>query len=285
LVKNKVSIVIVTHNSQATLERCLVSLQGGLAEVDHELVVVDNASSDGSGEIVKQQYPDATIVANEKNRGFAAACNQAVQETEGEFLLFVNPDVQMGPGSVQSMMALIRTDHKAGAITPRMRNLDGSFQPTCRRLPTIYNLLFSRGSVLSRLIGARHIYTLPDYAETKAVEAVAATVLLIRRSLFSRMKGFDERFFMYMEDTDLCYRLRTLGYRNYFVPTAGAVHDWGHGSDAGRLRRIWHHHFSVWKYFLKHLPNGFSLLVLPAILTLNMLLTIITPPYGRSGRR
>ena len=285
MVKNKVSIVIVTHNSQTALERCLTSLQGGLASVDHELIVVDNASSDGSTEMVRRHYPDAVVIANEINRGFAAACNQAVQETEGEFLLFVNPDVQIDPGSVQSMMALIRTDHKAGAITPRMRNLDGSFQPTCRRLPTIYNLLFSRGSVLSRLIGARHIYTLPDYAETIAVDAVAATVLLIRRSLFVRMKGFDERFFMYMEDTDLCYRLRAMGYRNYFVPTAGAVHDWGHGSDAGRLRRTWHHHFSVWKYFLKHLPNGFSLLVLPVILTLNMLLTIITPPYSRSGRR
>lgn len=285
MVKNKVSIVIVTHNSQTTLERCLASLHGSLADIDHELMVVDNASSDGSTEMVRRHYPDAVVIANEKNRGFAAACNQAVQETEGEFLLFVNPDVQIDPGSAQSMMALIRNDHEAGAITPRMRNLDGSFQPTCRRLPTIYNLLFSRGSVLSRLIGARHIYTLPDYAETTAVEAVAATVLLIRHSLFGRMKGFDERFFMYMEDTDLCYRLRAMGYRNYFVPTAGAVHDWGHGSDAGRLRRTWHHHFSVWKYFLKHLPNGFSLLVLPVILTLNMLLSIITPPYSRSGRR
>lgn len=285
MIKNRVSIVIVTHNSSAALDGCQANLRETLADVDHQLVVVDNASSDDSLEIIERHYPEAVVVRNTKNRGFAAACNQGAARTDGEFLLFVNPDVRLDPGAVECMMALIRSDHKVGAVAPRLRHPDGRFQPTCRRLPTIYNLLFSRGSMLSRLIGDRRIYTLPDYSETTEVEAVAAAVMMIRSLEFSRMEGFDERFFMYMEDTDLCCRLKARRYRNYFVLAAGGVHDWGRGSDAGRIRRAWRHHFSVWKYFLKHLPNGFSLLVLPLLLAMNLLLTIIVPPYRRSGRR
>jgi GT2 family glycosyltransferase len=285
LVKNKISIVIVTHNSAPIIKGCLVSLHKALRGIDAELVVVDNGSNDDSCEQIKQQFPDANIIVNKRNRGFAAACNQAVKEAEGEFVLFLNPDVRLDFGCLDSLRSAIQEDDKAGAVVPRMRYPDDSFQATCRRFPTMYNMLFSRGSVLTKLFGGSHIYTLGDYPETTIVDATAATVLMIRLSLLVRIGGFDERFFLYMEDTDLCLRLKSLGYRNYFVPSAGGVHDWGQGSNAGGIARACRHHLSVWRYFLKHSPNGFSLLVLPMILIMNLALVIASIPFRRRRER
>lgn len=281
MVKNKISIIIVTHNSAPALTGCLASLHLALKGIDSELVVVDNGSNDDSPEQIKQQFPNAIVVINDRNRGFAAACNQALEKSDGEFVLFLNPDVDLDSDCLDSLRSVIENDQQAGAVAPRMRHADGSFQATCRRFPTIYNMLFSRGSILGKLFGGSQIYTLPDYPETTIVDAVAATVLMIRRSLLIRVDGFDERFFMYMEDTDLCLRLVSLDYRNYFVPTAGGVHDWGQGSNAGGVVRACRHHLSVWRYFLKHLPNGFSLLVLPMILALNLIVAIGILPFRR----
>jgi GT2 family glycosyltransferase len=100
-------------------------------------------------------------------------------------------------------------------------------------------------------------------------------MMLIDRELFKLIGSFDRRFFMFMEDTDLCLRLTRSGFSNYFVPAAGGTHAWGQGSNAGRLRRNWYHHSSVWKYFLKHVPNGFSIIWLPLLLTINFILTAL----------
>ncbi len=282
---DKISVIVVTCNSLPSLGGCLAGLAGAVAAIDHELLVVDNNSTEDPSPVVRRHFPEARVQVLGKNVGFAAACNRGARAAKGMFLLFLNPDVILDGGAVNSLLAALKSYHKPGAVAGRMRYPDGGFQPTCRRFPTVGNIVFSRGSVLSRLFGGNTLYTLPDYEETMPVPAVAATVMLIRRSLFMLLKGFDERFFMYMEDTDLSKRLSTLGYVNLFVPTAGAVHDWGRGSDAGRIRRSWLHHNSMWKYFLKHLPNGFSLLVLPLILTTNFLFTLVIAALQPRGRK
>ena len=147
--------------------------------------------------------------------------------------------------------------------------------------PTVNNLLFSRGSIFGRIFGGSNRYTLPDSAELTAVPAVAGTMMMVRADLFRRLKGFDRRFFMYMEDTDFCYRLDRRGFSNLFAPGAGGIHAWATGSNVGRIKRAWWHHSSMWKYFMKHVPNLFSLVVLPAFLTINLLLVIA---FGR-GRQ
>ena len=110
---------------------------------------------------------------------------------------------------------------------------------------------------------------------------MAGTMVMVRRELFERLGGFDERFFLYMEDTDLSKRALDAGYVNLFVPGAGGVHGLGQGSSIGRWRRSRHQAVSVWKYFLKHHPNGFSVIVLPVLLLVNLLLQAITPPRRR----
>ncbi len=276
----QVSIVVVTHNSLPALTLCLDSLVEEMLSIPCELIVVDNASEDASREEVAKRFPRANIIANDSNLGFAAACNLGAKEANTEYLLFLNPDVQIDPGAVGKLRKVFDSRRDVGLVAGRMRHPDGRFQATCRRFPTAGNMLFSRGSVLSRLFDREGTYTLADHAETTEVPAVAATMLLMKRKLFEDAGGFDTRFFMYMEDTDLSLRVTQTGYVNFFVPSAGGIHVWGQGSKAGKAARRWQHHWSVWKYFLKHSPNGFSLLVLPALLLVNLLLSTL---FQRSG--
>jgi GT2 family glycosyltransferase len=213
----------------------------------------------------------------EGNRGFAAACNEGARAANGKFLLFVNPDACLDRGSVESLMTVLESHPRIGVVGGRLRFPDGTFQHSCRRFPTVSNILFSRGSILSGIFGGS-AYTLGDFEEPTEVPAMGANVMMIRRDLFLRMRGFDERYFMYMEDTDLCRRLFRRGFRNVFVPAAGAVHLWAGGSDAGRIRRAYLHHTAVWKYFMKHLPNLFSVVILPIFLLIHLLLVMA---FGR----
>ncbi|UCD64193.1 MAG: glycosyltransferase family 2 protein [Candidatus Zixiibacteriota bacterium] len=283
--QHRVSVIIVTHNSLPALDDALGSLKKGLEKISGwQVIIVDNASSDEWQSCVRRHFPQAETIANRKNRGFAAACNLGAKIAGGEFLLFHNPDVQIDGDCIANLMATFEESPRAGAVVGRMRFEDGRFQATCRNFPTIRNLLFSRGSVLSFLWRDTSEYTLGDYSELTEVPVVSGTLMMIRRDVFFSQAGFDERFFMYMEDTDLCLRLRQAGLRNYFVPSAGGIHLWGRGSQKGKTARQYYHHVSVWKFFVKHFPNGVSLLILPVILAVNLVLTWLLPPPSARSR-
>ncbi|MCH7948558.1 MAG: hypothetical protein IIC66_12260, partial [candidate division Zixibacteria bacterium] len=127
-------------------------------------------------------------------------------------------------------------------------------------------------------------YTLPDYGKITAVPAAAATLMMISKKLFKQIGRFDERYFMYMEDTDISKRLIMAGFKNYFVPSAGAVHDWGEGSQAGALKRSFYHHLSLYKYFCKHRQDWLARFVFPLPLLVNFilvnLLAMIRKPFN-----
>ncbi len=274
-----ITIIIVTFNSAATIGDCLSNIPEAASSQSYEIIVVDNASTDDTLKTVESNCRDAIVIRNTRNEGFGAACNRGVTEARGEYILLVNPDARLDPGSIPALVAKARLTPNCGLVVPRLRFPSGEFQPSCRQLPTIANMIFSRGSAFTRLFqsdrsrGSR--YTLPDLEVTTAVPAVAATVALIKRETYISHKGFDPRFFMYMEDTDLCARLGQSGFVHLFVPCAGAVHHWGKGSSAGSVVRLARHHLSVWKYFLKHFPNGFSVIVLPFLLVANMVIALL----------
>ena len=277
-----VTAVIVTCNSLPSVISCLKRLDGQRGLTLHEIVVVDNASTDGSPDAIRAGHPNVHVVMNKENVGFGRACNQGAEIATGEYLLFLNPDLELDSDAVGKLLAVARSTGRPGLIAGRLRYADGSFQANCRRFPTIANLLFSRGSIMGRLLMHRsdfrsEMYSLPDYDDVTPVPATAATMVMIRRDLFNKVRGFDPRFFLYMEDTDLSLRLHHAGYTNLFVPGAGGVHGFGKGSQIGRFRRSYHHHHSVWKYFLKHVPNGFSLFLLPLLLAVNLLAGAVMP--------
>ena len=269
----RISIIIVTFNSLPSLKYCLAHLKEAVKRTKCQLIIVDNNSIDNSPSVAKNLWPESEILINRSNFGFASACNQGAKAANGSYLLFLNPDVTVDTNCIEDLMAFAKSKDKAGAVGGRLRFPAGTFQPSCRNLPTFANIIMSRGSFLGRLFGGSDFYTLPDSAIPTEVPAIAGTLLLIKKETFDKAGRFDPQFFMFMEDTDLCKRLNMLGFSNYFVPAAGAVHEWGKGSSTGRFKRNWYHHRSVFKYFQKH-KRGLSVYtLLPFMLSVNFLVT------------
>jgi GT2 family glycosyltransferase len=279
--KDKISVIIITHNSMAMLPRCLKSLKAAVAGLAHELIVLDNASAEDPAGIVLTELPEAKILKAKRNIGFAAGCNRAVAEASGEYLLFVNPDVMLDPEAVTALRAQFDSNRRLGLAAGRLRFPDGRFQPSCRRLPSLANLLLSRGSFLSALWPSNSrpsgAYTLGDSELPVEVPAVSGAMMMTRTDFFRRLGGFDPRFFMYMEDTDLSAASIATGHVNLFVPTAGAEHYWGASSPTGKFRRKWRHHLSTWKYFRKHHRRTPVTILLPFLLAANLALALVLP--------
>lgn len=269
---NKISLIIVTYNSLPALKTCLLHIKEATQQVDCEIIIVDNNSTDHSPSAAKNVLPNADIIMNRENLGFASACNIGAKQAKGSLLLFVNPDVFLDGNCIEELVSFMKNKDRIGAVSGRLRNPDGSFQPTSRNLPTFSNILFSRGSLIGKIFRNSNVYTLPDSAKPIEVPAVAGTLFMIRRDVFETINRFDTRFFMFMEDTDLCKRLNMLGFANFFVPLAGAVHEWGKGSNEGRNSRVWQHHKSVYKYFAKHRRGLITFIVLPLLLLINLFL-------------
>lgn len=276
-----VSAIVVTFNSVNSVIPCLRALTDEIKSASGEILLFDNNSSDATVKAVRSEFPETVIHKSEKNIGFAVANNIASSMVRGKYLLFANPDMVIDRGALSELMNAHENLHRVGAVVARMRNADGSFQPTCRKIPTMKNIFYSRGSMLPS--GRRNSaeaggYTLEEFDDIREVPAASATCMLISKEFFHSLGGFDERFFLFMEDTDLCLRIGQAGKKVFFVPTAGAVHYWGKGTSISPLKRRWFHHISVWKYFLKHHPNGFSLFLLPGALFLNFIIgTLFTP--------
>jgi GT2 family glycosyltransferase len=272
-----VSIIIVTHNSDASVGDTLGAIAQSCVNHTYETIVVDNGSSDETMEILSATN-GVQAVALARNTGFAFACNRGAERASGNYLMFLNPDVILDTAAVDTLVDFLSAKPTVGVVAPRLRNSDGTFQPSCRRFPTPFNILFSRGSFFGKGL-SRLAYTLSDTETPTEVPAAAGAVMLIRRQVFMDIGGFDERYFLYMEDTDLCLQLFQRGLQNWYLPKAGGMHGWGRGSSSGRFMRLWHHHLSTWKYFLKHIPNGFTLLLLPFLLTGNFIVSVIALPF------
>jgi len=273
--KIPVTAIVVTYNSADNIIPCLKVLREELKSVGGDLIVFDNKSSDNTVRQVKQAFPDINLFESDKNLGFGEANNRAAEMAAGKYLFLANPDMLLDLGALKKLLDAIADLPDAGAVVARMHNTDGSFQPTCRNFPNFYNIFFSRGSVLNHKMlpaKASRTYTLGDFDKITEVPAVSAACMLIDKALFKKIGGFDRRFFLFMEDTDLSLRIFQAGKKVYFVPEANALHHWGKGSSISSARRSWYHHISVWKYYLKHHPNGFSLLFLPAALLVNFII-------------
>jgi GT2 family glycosyltransferase len=221
----RVSAVVVSFNSRPHLERCLDSV---LDRVD-EAVVVDSASSDGSADLVRGRFPSVRVVELDENRGYGAAMNAGVASTTtGEYLLLLNADTWATNGAVAALVAAAEADAGVAAVGPRLSNPDGSLQRSVRGFPTPWRLiteyfflrwLAPRSRALNAFYGAGF-----DHRSQREAEFLVGAVLLVRRSAFEEVGGFDTDFFMFNEEVDLCYRLAQAGWRILFCPEAKFTH-------------------------------------------------------------
>jgi len=265
-----VTVSVVSWNTRDELARCLESVfaQEGAGL---EVIVVDNASSDGSAELVSERFPQVKLIANDKNAGFSRAQNQAIAESRGRYLMLLNPDAFLPERDVLAkLIAFAEENPDIGIIGPRMENPDGSLHFSARRFPTIGAAVFRR-TPLGRLFPKNRFvrgYIMSDWAhdEPRDVDWVSGATVLVRRRFIQSVGLLDTRFFMYCEDVDWAYRAKQRGWRVCYWPLARVIHRIGAASDQAPVRMIYYFHLSMFRFYLKHYAKGWRALLAPLVL-------------------
>ena len=229
-----VAIIIVSHNTRKELENCLKSLHDHPPSATHEIVVVDNASRDGSVEAVRLRWPDVRVIALNSNVGFASGNNVGIRHTQSELVLLLNSDTIVPSGAIDRLIAAMRELPGASVVGPKIVNADGRPELSYGRMMT--PLAELRQKILMRHASPRRLAELTS--KTRRVDWVTGACLLVRRQDAEAAGLLDERYFMYCEDVDFCAAVRTNGGKVYFTPLAQIVHlrggSWTPGSRAGR---------------------------------------------------
>jgi GT2 family glycosyltransferase len=225
--KPKLSVVLVSWNARDHIHPCLSSLAEHSSHLDLELIVVDNASSDGTAAAVRDLYPDATLIENSENTGFARASNQGMRAASGDLLLLLNTDTYVTDDVIGRAVELINGRPEIGMLGCRLAYPDGRVQHNANRALSIRRTLFERLWMYKLLRPSRRPQALLggywEHDSEAEVDWLAGAFMMLRRELFDTSGGFDERFFMYGEDSEWCMRLRRMGYRILFSPEPGTV--------------------------------------------------------------
>jgi GT2 family glycosyltransferase len=281
----KLSIIIVSYNSLNFLKDCLDSINNNEPSVSFEITVVDNASSDGTVEAMRKDYPHLKLIENERNEGFAAANNKAIKSSNSEYILLINSDCQVYANSIDRLLEFADANKDAGIAGPRIINSDGSIQFSCRKFPSFFDA--GMHSILTNIAPDNPFsrrYKLADINrdEISKVDWVSGSCMLIRRAALNETGLMDENYFMYVEDTDLCYQMWKKGWKVYYFPKSEILHHIG-GSTGGnalsgavtssiRMQK------SVLYFFWKNYRKTLKVLLLPFLLVLlgiRILLTFI----------
>ncbi len=229
--KIDVSIIIVNWNSKDYLRKCIQSIYANTTGISFEIIVVDSASYDGCDEMIAREFPSVKFIQSEKNVGFSRANNLGFEHSLGECILFLNPDTELDGPAINVLYNALANLGDAGIIGARLLNTDGSLQMTSiNAFPTILNQLVD-AEVLRRKFPHFPLWGIqPLFAAAKKqmeVQVVSGACMLVKRMTFENVGKFDEDFFMYSEDVELCFKARQHGYKNYFVPGAEIIHHGG----------------------------------------------------------
>lgn len=235
-----VSVLIANYNGGDLVLRCLESVFRDAGSLDSEVIVVDNASADGSGEAIAARFPQVRLVRNSENVGFARATNQALRMAAGDILILLNNDAYFLSGALPRLLAFMDAHPEIDVVGPRVLNPDGSVQRSCFRFPTLRDVMlesfflprpFQRRDLLSR----RQVDGLNDEAPTP-VDWVLGACMAVRRSTLDAVGFMDERYFMYSEELDWCFTMHKAGKRVYYWPEPTVVHYGQQGQESRRIR-------------------------------------------------
>ena len=264
------TVVIVNYNTRDLLFDCLESVQAGIGDIDHEILVVDNGSTDGSQAMVTSAFPDVTMLVNDVNVGFGSANNRALRQARSAAILLLNPDTRVQPGAVPRLMDALRSLPGAVAVGPRVLRPDGRLDQACRRSFPSPGVALARLVGLSRLFPrsralARYNRTYEDPLVPTEIDAGTAAAMCFDREALAAVNFFDEEFFMYGEDLDLCYRLKQRGGRIFYVPDAVVVHLKGAASGQQARWMLREFHRAMWTFYRKNYRHGWTGAIAPLV--------------------
>ena len=259
-----VSIVIVNYNALAYTRACLATLAEGAAGRRWEAIVVDNASPERGATALAEEFAGVRVIRRGQNGGFAVGANTGIAQARAEYVLLLNPDTEVRPGAITTLVRYLSAHPEAGIVGPRLENPDGTLQLSCRRFPTLWTGLFNRYSLLTRLLpGNRHAagYLMTDWRHdaTRSVDWLSGAAMLLSKRALRRTGLFDEGYFFAIEDVDLCRRMRDAGFAVVYLPEAVVMHHIGASSRTLAWKALVGRHRGMWRYYCAHLrPKGQS---------------------------
>ena len=260
----ELSVVIVSYNVSSYLKQALLSVIEAASGIEHEIIVVDNHSSDGSDEMVRREFKMVNLIVSGSNEGFSAACNRGIQAAYGDFILILNPDTVVAPDAFTRALAFMHSHSDAGAAGARLTDNNGVFLPESKRgFPSPLTSLF-KFSGLGRLFPGSSLfnaYYLGHLPKDKVCRAdiLTGAFMLIRREALEAAGLFDTDFFLYGEDIDMSWRIRKAGYHNYYLPDVHVIHHKGKSADTALYRSVRHFYDAMKIFAVKHLSRGWHL--------------------------
>ena len=256
------SIIIVNYNVKEFLQNLLHSIDKALQNLSSEIIVVDNASDDGSVEWIKSKFPSVKLIENKTNLGFGKANNQALKIAEGKYLLLINPDAIVSEDTFTKMIDFLEGQKDAGLAGCKILNPDGSLQLACRRSFPGPWTSFCKVTGLSNFFPnskmfARYNLTYLNENQTYEVDAISGSFMMLKRVVYEKLGGFDEQFFMYGEDLDLCYRVQKAGYKVFYVHTTQVIHYKGESTKRSSMDETKIFYNAMHLFVKKHFSSSF----------------------------
>jgi len=237
-----------------------------------EIIVVDNASGDGSTGLIRAGFPGVKIISNSRNLGYAKACNQGIKEAKGRYVFILNPDTELSGGSLEEVVRFMDENLHIGILGPKLLDKNGKTEFSCRAFPSYSAAFFSRHSLLTRMFprgkyANRYLKTNCPHDVIQEVDWVSGAAMVISKDCLSRIGSFDEEFFMYCEDVDICRRAKMQGWQVFYYPPLALTHIIGGSIKYTSPLAVFRHHASMWRYFKKHcriniLWDGFIFLLI-----------------------
>lgn len=266
------SITICSWNTVQDLRECLMSLRACADEGNFEVIVVDNASSDDSADMVETEFPEFRLLRQSTNLGFAGGHNLAIRERRGRDVALLNSDTIVHRGAIGQLIQVMQTNFDLGIVGPKLLNSDGTLQPSCRTFPNPIAAAF-RNTILGRMFPNNpftRTYLMEDWNHDsrRDVDWISGAAIFMRKEAVDAVGVLDENLFMFFEDVDLCKRTWDAGFRVMYLPTAVITHKGGKSTSKAPNRMIIRFHRSMYQYFAKHNAKAFPEMVRPLVMAL-----------------
>lgn len=264
------SVTICSWNAKDDLRRCLMSLREAMNECSFEVVIVENNSEDGSGEMAACEFPEFRLLAQPRNLGFTGGHNLAIKASKGRHVMLLNSDTIVHSGAIKTLIDYLDRNPNAGIVGPKLLNPDGSLQMSCRRFPNPVAALF-RNTPLGRLFPNNRFtreYLMADFQhdETREVDWLSGAAMIISETALKKLGGLDPGYFMYCEDVDICWRAWKERFKVVYVPQAVITHVIGRSTDKAPNRMIGRFHRSMFRFYRLHMIPKAPLIFRPFLL-------------------
>lgn len=256
------SIIIVNYNVKEFLQNLIHSIEKASLNLTTEIIIIDNASDDGSVEFIREKFPQINLIANKTNLGFGKANNIGLKQAKGKYILLINPDTIVAEDTFEKMIQFFESNDNVGLAGCKILNPDGTLQLACRRSFPGPWTSFTKVTGLSTLfpkskIFARYNLTYLDENQTYEVDAISGSFMMMKREVYEKVGGFDEQFFMYGEDLDLCYRIQKAGYKVFYVHSTQIIHYKGESAKRSSFDETKVFYNAMHLFVKKHLSSSF----------------------------